>query len=78
MTRLNETAKAALRQAGVSQAEWARAHFTDAQWHGDACGCSDDRCIGFHHGGTDDCGCLPVMLDQYAAQRAGAEQDSRQ
>lgn len=63
--KLNETAKATLREAGVSQAEWARAHFQSGAWHGDACGCPDDRCIGYHHLDEDDCGCLPVLLDGY-------------
>jgi hypothetical protein len=67
--QLNETAKAALRDAGVSQAAWARANYmSDGKWTGDACGCPDDRCMnGFHHIGEDDCGCLPVLLEQYLA-----------
>ncbi len=62
MTALNATAKAALKDHGISQAEWARRNFGDARWGGDACGCPDDRCIGYHHDGPDDCGCLPVLL----------------
>ena len=58
MAKLTEDAKITLREAGVSQAAWAREHFADGQWHGDACGCPDDRCIGFHHYGAEDCGCL--------------------
>lgn len=62
--KLNNEARDALRNAGVSQAEWIRRHFgADAKtWHGDACGCSDDRCIGFHHDAQDDCQCLPALL----------------
>jgi hypothetical protein len=65
--RLNATAKAILRDAGVSQAAWARANgYSDGKWGGDQCGCPDDRCAnGFHHGGTDDCSCLGVLLEQY-------------
>jgi len=37
----------------------------DGAWGGDKCGCTDDRCIGYHHDATDECQCLPVMLDQY-------------
>ena len=71
MTRLNETAKAMLRDAGVSQAAWARANGpADGSWGGDACGCPDDRCAGSHHGEDEDCGCLPVLLDQYLKGRA--------
>ena len=65
--RLNETAKAILRDAGISQAAWARANFmADGRWCGDACGCPDDRCIGYHHDG-EDCGCLLTLITQYAA-----------
>lgn len=64
MTKLNDTAKATLRDAGVTQAAWFRANGYDAgSWGGDACGCPDDRCAnGFHHDGPDDCGCLPALL----------------
>jgi len=63
MAALNATAKATLRAAGVSQSEWARRNWSgDGTWHGDACGCPDDRCIGFHHDGPRDCGCLPTLL----------------
>jgi hypothetical protein len=69
VTRLNVAAKAALREAGVTQAAWAREHFTDGKWHGDECGCIDDRCIGYHHGENDDCGCLPALLATYLRER---------
>ncbi len=63
MTKLNATAREALRAAGISQAAWARENgYADGRWHGDACGCFDDRCIGFHHDGPDDCQCLPALL----------------
>jgi hypothetical protein len=66
MTKLNGPAKAALRDAGVSQAAWARAnYFPDGRWGGDACGCPDDRCINHHHDGAEECGCLKVLLEQY-------------
>jgi len=71
MSALNATAKATLRAAGISQAGWARAHFADGRWHGDACGCSDDRCTGYHHDVGEDCGCLPALLKQ-ACGRCGA------
>jgi hypothetical protein len=69
VAKLNETAKATLRDAGVSQAAWARAnHMPGGKWHGDVCGCPDDRCAnGFHHAGGDDCGCLDVLLGEYLA-----------
>ncbi|WIX78674.1 hypothetical protein QRX50_46300 [Amycolatopsis carbonis] len=63
-TRLNLHAREQLRAAGISQAQWARQYFGDGRWHGDECGCPDDRCIGFHHDAEDDCGCLPALLDE--------------
>jgi hypothetical protein len=67
--RLNTEARETLRWAGVSQAAWTRHHFgADAKtWHGDACGCPDDRCIGHHHDEHDDCGCLSALLAEAAA-----------
>ena len=64
--KLNEEAKATLRDAGVSQAAWIRANFpADGHWYGDACGCIDDRCIGHHHDEAESCGCLPSLLADY-------------
>jgi hypothetical protein len=55
---------AALGEAGLTVQEYARQHdYADGEWFGDRCGCPDDRCIGFHHFGQDDCGCFPVVLD---------------
>jgi hypothetical protein len=67
MTALNATAKATLKAADVTQAEWARANYMESgKWCGDQCGCPDDRCAnGFHHMGPDDCGCLPTLLAEY-------------
>ena len=63
MTKLNATAKAMLRDAGITQAAWFRANGYDGNWGGDICGCPDSRCAnGFHHEGEDDCGCLPTLL----------------
>lgn len=68
--KLNDTARATLRDAGVSQATWARHHgYANGNWGGDACGCPDDRCIGYHHDAPDDCQCLPALLAD--ARRAG-------
>jgi hypothetical protein len=73
MAALNAAAKAALRNANISQAAWARScGFSDGHWYGDACGCPDDRCAGYHHDSyDDDCGCLAVLLDDYDGPRKG-------
>ncbi|MGI0520197.1 hypothetical protein ABY45_06500 [Microbacterium maritypicum] len=33
-------------------------------WNGDECGCTDDRCMGHHHEGSE-CRCLEVQLDEF-------------
>lgn len=68
MARLNEAAKSALRDAGITQAAWVREHGDPdgKKWYGDVCGCPDDRCAnGFHHYGEDDCGCRDVLITDY-------------
>lgn len=62
MARLNAAAREQLRDAGVPLAAWARRHFLEGTWHGDACGCPDDRCIGYHHDLDEECGCLLALL----------------
>jgi hypothetical protein len=62
MTRLSFDAREQLQDAGITQAAWAREHFADGTWHGDRCGCPDDRCIGHHHDVDEDCGCLPALI----------------
>ena len=53
----------------VTIAGYTRHFFPDGKWHGDACGCIDDRCIGYHHDNEDDCGCLEPCLDIYVKER---------
>jgi hypothetical protein len=68
--QLNTEAREQLRNAGISVAQWAREnYFADSRWHGDACGCPDDRCIGFHHDEDGECGCLPALLSSRATLR---------
>lgn len=53
----------------VTIAGYVRHCFPDGRWRGDSCGCSDDRCIGYHHDADEDCGCLPVLLGEYVSLR---------
>jgi hypothetical protein len=67
--KLNTEARETLRAYGVSQAAWTRHHFgVSYPWRGDACGCPDDRCIGYHHFGPD-CGCLEVLLSDLKVEQ---------
>jgi hypothetical protein len=71
MTALSPDVRATLRDCGITQADWARAQgFSDGRWYGDACGCSDDRCISYHHDEHDECGCFRVLLARELRVRA--------
>lgn len=37
----------------------------------DACGCTDNRCIGYHHDEHEECGCLPALINLRAETREG-------
>jgi hypothetical protein len=64
--KLGGAVRAALKEARISQAAWARANWmSDGKWRGDACGCPDDRCIGHHHAEGEECRCFPALRDEY-------------
>ena len=66
MTALTKRALELLEGAGLTEQAWARANYMrSGAWCGDRCGCMDDRCIGYHHSGEDDCGCLPAALEDW-------------
>lgn len=64
-------------EASVDLADLIAQRWDDGQWHGDSCGCEDDRCIGYHHDEREDCGCRPATIRTYLrskqAEEAGAE-----
>jgi hypothetical protein len=66
MTQLNHEARETLRWAGITPGQWAKRHGYESakDWRGDECGCTDDRCIGYHHDATDECGCLPALIEE--------------
>lgn len=88
MTDLSPAALRELEAAGITQADWiaaggwydveidddgVRRVARDGQWHGDSCGCRDDRCIGHHHEAGEECGCLPVLIVDYLKNREAYE-----
>jgi hypothetical protein len=61
--RLDRAVKEELRLSGFTQAAWARRFgWADGVWHGDACGCFDDRCTGYHHDADQECRCFAELL----------------
>jgi hypothetical protein len=69
--QLTVDAKDEIHAAGLTIAAYVRFTFPDGQWGGDECGCTDDRCIGFHHERRDECQCLPVLLGYAVASQRG-------
>jgi hypothetical protein len=61
---LDLDARQVLQSAGISRADYARSWFADGRWHGDTCGCPDDRCIGHHHDADEPCGCIRSIVDE--------------
>ena len=69
--QLNEEAQQFLDGRGISVREWAmRWQNGDTEWHGDACGCPDDRCIGHHHGADEPCGCIRSLVRDYLDEKS--------
>lgn len=60
--RLTPGARSEIQWAGLSVADYIRSFDADGQWSGDRCGCPDDRCRGYHHDVTEDCGCLAALI----------------
>lgn len=61
---LSQHARLLIMGAGVTVQAYTEHHFPDGVWRGDECGCTDDRCIGHHHLDHENCGCLPVCLEE--------------
>lgn len=65
---LGRHARSVLAERGITVADYLTHVYGSpgTGWHGDRCGCPDDRCGGgYHHdGGDDECRCLPAVLDQ--------------
>lgn len=62
MPQLSVTAKDTIHDAGLSIAAYVRDQGIGGRWRGDVCGCTDDRCVGYHHDPGEDCLCLPVLV----------------
>lgn len=84
MTKLNAQARSTLADAGITMRDWIayggwlkedtdetgnRRWVQETEWRGDECGCDDDRCIDYHHDEGEECGCLPVLIENRAKDR---------
>ena len=58
-----------LRDWGITRKEWVAEYGFQGLWWGDRCGCTDDRCIGYHHEYEGNCGCLDVLAREYIERR---------
>ena len=63
-TRLNPVVVEAIRDAGLTKAAYIRRTWPDGEWRGDVCGCTDDRCVGYHHDKNEECTCVLVLIEQ--------------
>lgn len=74
MTALTLAARATLEAEGLTPQSWTIwcQGPGETQWHGDECGCSDDRCIGHHHDAAEDCGCLTALLHERSVSYVSA------
>ena len=84
MTKLNSEARRVLADAGITVRDWITyggwltavtdeagdsRRIPETEWRGDECGCTDDRCIGYHHDEHEECGCLPALIQERTKAR---------
>ncbi len=65
---LTRAARETIKASGLTIRAFILENQGDENWHGDDCGCTDDRCIGFHHEEHEECGCLPVLIEETKKQ----------
>lgn len=66
MAKLHSNVTVQLGEAGVTKAQYlAHCGYDPGQrWGGDACGCPDDHCIGYHHRELEQCSCFESLLSE--------------
>lgn len=73
-TGLSAQARQIITERGITVSDYIAGRFTDGVWHGDTCGCTDDRCQGgYHHDTGERCGCLASELDDHLHDRQAAD-----
>jgi len=81
MTKLSSEARRVLADACITVRDWIaysgwlkeytdetgdRRWVPETEWRGDEYGCTDDRCIDYHHDVNEKCRCLPALIDERA------------
>lgn len=62
MTRLSPEAREQIKFSELTITEYIAEWSTTGEWRGDACGCHDDRCAGYHHDVAEECPCLQQCI----------------
>lgn len=71
-TRIQPAVVEAIKAAGLTKAAYIRRVWPDGEWRGDVCGCTDDRCIGYHHDEDEECTCVLVLIEQAVDEQLAA------
>lgn len=66
---LTRDARDTIKSSGITIAAYVRDQMPYSgqdgrTWRGDDCGCTDDRCIGYHHDEHEECGCLLALIEE--------------
>ena len=70
---LKDRARSTIAGHGVGIREYLDYWGHGLDWHGDECGCPDDRCRGHHHAELDACGCLPACIATVLENRPASD-----
>ena len=66
---LSRAARATIAAEGITVRQYVDHHAGRgvSRWPGDRCGCTDDRCDGYHHMAGEPCLCVEVLSRNAAA-----------
>lgn len=66
---LSRAARSVIQAEGITVRQYVDHHYgpDTARWPGDRCGCTDDRCDGYHHIEGEPCPCVEHLARHAAA-----------
>ena len=73
---LSRAARATIAAEGITVRQYVDHHAGQdvSRWPGDQCGCTDDRCDGYHHMAGEPCPCVEVLSRNAAAATTSREE----